>query len=161
MRNWQRRVCGAAWFVALSTVGTGAMAASSTVDETAHDAAAVIAVDDHWLQAEVSGDTAYLGRLLLPAYRSVSPDGSVHPRAAILAHAVANRGSDKARRQVEAWLKTHPAHPSVVIQGDTAILSFYDGDAAAPGALRSSDIFVYVGGHWRALYSQHSAAPAT
>lgn len=147
----------AACFVALSAIGSGATAASSSVDETAHNAAAVIAVDDHWLQAEVGGDTEYLGQLLLPAYRSVSPDGSVHPRAAILAHAVANRGSDKARREVEAWLKKHPSHPSVVIEGDTAILSFYASDDMTPGVVRSSDIFVYVDGHWRALYSQHSA----
>lgn len=157
MRKSERMVWCAAWFVALSTIGGGAMAASSSVDETAHDAAAVIAVDDHWLQAEVGGDTEYLGQLLLPAYRSVSPDGSVHPRAAILAHAVANRGSDKARREVDAWLKAHPSHPSVVIEGDTAILSFYASDDMTPGVVRSSDIFVYVDGHWRALYSQHSA----
>jgi hypothetical protein len=147
----------AAWFVALSTMGGAATAASSTVDETTHDAAAVIATDDHWLQAEVSGDTAYLAQLLLPGYRSVSADGSVHPRVAILAHAAKNRGSDQARRQVDAWRKTHPSHPSVVIQGDTAILSFYAGDATTPDVVRSSDIFVYVDGHWRALYSQHSA----
>ena len=157
MRTTQRMACGVAWLVALSAIGTGAAAAAPGADETAHDAAAVIATDDHWLQAEVGGDTAYLGQLLLPAYRSVSPDGSVHPRAAILAHAATNRGSDKARRQVEAWLKTHPSQPSVVIQGDTAILSFYAGDAGTPGVVRSSDIFVYVDGHWRALYSQHSA----
>ncbi|WP_404629509.1 nuclear transport factor 2 family protein [Dyella ginsengisoli] len=159
MRKSQRVVWCAACFVALSMFGSGTMAAPSTMDETTHDAAAVIATDDHWLQAEVSGDTAYLAQLLLPSYRSVSPDGSVHPRAAILAHAAKNRGSDQARRQVEAWRKTHPSHPSVVIQGDTAVLSFQAGDAATPGVVRSSDIFVYVDGHWRALYSQHSAVP--
>lgn len=145
------------WFVALSTLGASAAVASPAVNETAHDAAAVIATDEHWLQAEVSGDTAYLAQLLLPDYRSVSADGSVHPRAAILAHAAKNRGSDTMRREVEAWRKSHPSHPSVVIQGDTAILSFYAGDATTPGVVRSSDIFVYVGGHWHALYSQHSA----
>lgn len=157
MRKTQWMVWCAAGFAALSTIGGTATAASSSVDETAHDATAVIAVDEHWLQAEVGGDTEYLAQLLLPGYRSVSADGSVHPRAAILAHAVANRGSDKAKREVDAWLKTHPSHPSVVIQGDTAILSFYAGDATTPGVVRSSDVFVYVDGHWRALYSQHSA----
>ncbi len=157
MWKTQRTSWCAACFVALSAIGGSATAASSSAAETARDAAAVIAVDDHWLRAEVSGDTAYLGQLLLPTYRSVSPDGSVHPRAAILAHAAANRGSDKARHEVEAWLKTHPSHPAVTIQGDTAVLSFYAGDASAPGVVRSSDIFVYVDGHWRALYSQHSA----
>lgn len=159
MRNRQRVIRSAACFVALSAIGHGALAASSGVDETAHDAAAVIATDEHWLQAEVGGDTAYLAQLLLPDYRSVSADGSVHPRAAILASAAKNRGSDTMRREVEVWRKAHPSHPSVVIQGDTAVLSFDAGDAATPGpeVVRSSDIFVYVDGHWRALYSQHSA----
>lgn len=157
----ERMAWYAACFVTLSTIASGALAAPPPVDETAHDAAAVIATDEHWLQAEISGDTGYLAQLLLPDYRSVSADGSVHPRAAILAHAAKNRGSDQARRQVEAWRKTHPSHPSVVIQGDTAVLSFQAGDAATPDVVRSADIFVYVDGHWRALYSQHSAVPTT
>jgi hypothetical protein len=48
--------------------------------------------------------------------------------------------------------------PHVVIRGDTAILSFYDPMLGAANGVRSSDVFVYVGGHWHALYSQHSAA---
>ncbi|MGH8201393.1 MAG: hypothetical protein ACREVO_13705 [Steroidobacteraceae bacterium] len=41
------------------------------VDPGAHTAQAVIAVDDHWSQAEVSGDTAWLNSMLLPEYRSI------------------------------------------------------------------------------------------
>lgn len=124
--------------------------------ETARSEAAVIAVDQHWLEAELGGDTAYLDQLLLPEYRSVDADGAAHPKAAIMAHAAKNRGSDKARRKVEAWLKTHPSGQSVVIRGDTAILSFYDPARGAATDVRSSDIFVYVDGRWHALYSQHS-----
>ena len=60
--------------------------------------------------------------------------------------------------EVEAWIKAHPSGKSVVIRGDTAILSFYDPKLGPQQGVRSSDIFVYEDGHWHALYSQHSAA---
>lgn len=149
---------------AMLVLGSEAMIASSPaaiaagVDETTRSEAAVIAVDQHWLEAELGGDTAYLDDLLLPEYRSVGVDGVAHPKAAIMAHAAKNRGSDEERNKVEAWLKTHPSGKSVVIHGDTAILSFYDPALGVAKGVRSSDIFVYVDGHWHALYSQHSAA---
>jgi len=140
----------------LALAGT---ASAAPADETAHTAAAVQAVDQHWLDAELDGDTAYLGELLLPGYRSVSTDGTVHPREAIIAHAAGNRGSDRQRHEVEAWIRAHPSAQSVVLQGDTAILSFYDPTLGPDRGVRSADVFVYVGGRWRALYSQH-ARPA-
>ncbi|MGH8157394.1 MAG: nuclear transport factor 2 family protein [Rhodanobacter sp.] len=149
--------------VAMLVLGTEAMIASSPAaiaagsDETARNESAVIAVDQHWLEAELGGDTAYLDDLLLPEYRSVGADGVAHPKAAIVAHAAKNRGSDEERNKVEAWLKTHPSGKSVVIHGDTAILSFYDPVLGATKGVRSSDIFVYVEGRWHALYSQHCA----
>jgi len=129
---------------------------ASTADETARNEAAVIAVDQHWLEAEESGDTAYLDDLLLPDYRSVGADGIAHPKSAIVAHAAKNRGSDTERRTVEAWIKAHPSGKSVVLHGDTAILSFYDPASGPQQGVRSSDIFVYVDRRWHALYSQHS-----
>jgi hypothetical protein len=145
--------------LALALIAPVASAHAAAVDETAHSAAAVKAVDQHWLDAELDGDTAYLEMLLLPAYRSVGADGVAHPRHAILAHAAANRGSDKKRREVEAWIKAHPSGQAVVLQGDTAILSFYDPVLGPSRGVRSADVFVYVDGHWRAIYSQH-ARPA-
>lgn len=151
-------------WLALLVLGAEAMIAAAPLasaagtDESAHNAAAVIAVDQHWLQAELDGDTAWLDAMLLPEYRSVGADGTVHPKATIMAHAAKNRGSDAERRKVEAWLKTHPSGKSVVIRGDTAILSFYDPARGAASDVRSSDIFVYVDGRWHALYSQHSGA---
>jgi len=140
------------------TIIAATSAASATgIDETGKTAAAVIAVDQHWLEAELDGDTAWLDDMLLPEYRSVGADGAVHPKAAIIAHAAKNRGNDAERRKVEAWLKTHPSGKSVVIRGDTAILSFYDPAFGAANDVRSSDVFVYVDGRWHALYSQHSA----
>lgn len=142
------------WLIAC--MGTQA-AAAPVVDETAKTAAAVMAVDQHWLEAEMSGDTAWLERMLLPGYRSVDSKGVAHSKAVIVAHAAKNRGSDAERRKVEAWLKAHPSGQRVVIRGDTAILSFYDPKLGPLRGVRSSDVFVYEAGHWHALYSQHSA----
>lgn len=128
------------------------------VDEHARTAAAVVAVDQHWLEAEVGGDTAYLDALLAPGYRSVDVDGVATGKAGILAHAARNRGSDAMRRKVDAWMKKHPSKTTVVLDGDTAVLSFYVPEKGAQGGVRSSDVFVYRDGAWRALYSQHSRA---
>lgn len=144
--------------VAMTAMTAVASATGADANETRRSEAAVIAVDQHWLEAELGGDTAYLEQLLLPEYRSVDANGAVHSRAAIVAHAARNRGSDAQRRKVEAWLKAHPSGQSVVIHGDTAILSFYDPAKGAANDVRSSDIFIYVGGRWHALYSQHSKA---
>ena len=139
------------------TIAATAAASAADVDETGRNEAAVIAVDQHWLEAELDGDTAWLDELLLPEYRSVGADGTVHPKAAIIAHAAKNRGNDAERRKVEAWLKANPLGKSVVIRGDTAIITFYDPQLGPQNGVRSSDIFVYQGGRWHALYSQHSA----
>lgn len=144
--------------LAIAILAFAGVSRAASPDETAHTAAAVKAVDHHWLDAELDGDTAYLEALLLPAYRSVGADGVVHPRQAIIAHAAQNRGSDQQRHKVEAWIKAHPSAQSVVLQGDTAILSFYDPKLGPDRGVRSADIFVYVGGHWRALYSQHAGS---
>jgi hypothetical protein len=141
--------------VCLATTTIGIMSAfaatsdarASSADEAARNEAAVIAVDQHWLEAEESGDTDY---------RSVGADGVAHPKSAIVAHAAKNRGSDTERRTVEAWIKAHPSGKSVVLHGDSAILSFYDPASGPQQGVRSSDIFVYVDGRWHALYSQHS-----
>lgn len=142
--------------LAIAILAFAGVARAAPVDETARTAAAVKVVDQHWLNAELDGDTAYLETLLLPAYRSVGADGVVHPRQAILAHAAQNRGSDRKRLEVEAWIKAHPSAQSVLLQGDTAILSFYDPKLGPDRGVRSADIFVYVGGRWHALYSQHA-----
>jgi hypothetical protein len=141
-----------------AVIAATSAARAAGIDESARSEDAVIAVDQHWLEAELGGDTAWLNAMLLPEYRSVGADGVVHPKAAIMAHAAKNRGSDTERHQVEAWLKTHPSGKSVVIHGDTAIVSFYDPAKGAASDVRSSDIFVYVDGRWHALYSQHSGA---
>lgn len=159
MRN-NRYILQAGFLLLAALAGPAAAAdtADTHVNETAKTPAAVIAVDNHWMQAEINGDTQWLGHLLLPGYRSISPDGKATSRAAILAHAAKNRGSDKMKRKVAAWLKAHPTKSTVVMHGNVAILSFYDPKLGAQKGVRSSDIFVYEDGHWHALYSQHSQA---
>ena len=59
---------------------------------------------------------------------------------------------------VAALAATHAIEANVVISGDTAVLTWYDPSLGPERGVRSSDIFVYQGGHWHALYSQHSDA---
>lgn len=147
-------IAAAALCAILTTPATApAQAAGSSAGEAARTDTAVIAVDDHWMQAELSGDTAWLDAMLMPDYRTISADGKAGDKAAILRAVEKNRGSDKMRKQVDAWLKAHPTRKSVVMHGDVAILSFSD---PATGRVRSSDIFIYKDGGWHALYSQHS-----
>lgn len=152
--------CVAVLVLAVNWTIAATAARATGTDETAHTETAVMAVDQHWMDAELDGDTAWLDAMLLPEYRSVGADGKVHPKAAIVAHAAKNRGNDAERRKVDAWQKAHPSGQSVVIHGNTAILTFYDPALGATNGVRSSDVFVYVGGRWHALYSQHSAVGA-
>jgi hypothetical protein len=122
----------------------------------AKTAAGVIAVDDHWSAAESGGDSAWLEGMLMPEYRSVDVDGKFTTKAAIVAHAVKSRGSQTMKQQMTIWERAHPVEKKVTIQGDTAILSFLSASPTTKGKLYSSDIFVYVNGRWRALYSQHT-----
>lgn len=139
---------------AIATIGPqAAFGAGAQPDETAKTATAVMAVDQHWLEAEVGGDIAWLDAMLMPDYRTVNADGKVRDKAAILRSATKNRGSDKMRKQVDAWQKAHPTRQSVVLHGDIAILSFSDPET---GRILSSDTFIYQDGRWHALYSQHA-----
>ncbi len=123
-----------------------------------HTDAAVIADDEGWSKAKEEGDTAFIDRLLMPEYRSISSDGSVHDKAAILASARKNVSSPERKADTEKWRVAHPSLTSVAISGDTAILSFTLNRPGTPVRILSSDIFIYRDGHWRALYSQHSEA---
>jgi hypothetical protein len=123
-----------------------------------HTEAAVIADDKSWDKAEVEGDAAFIDQLLMPEYRSISSDGSVHDKAAIIASARKNVSSPERKAETERWSAAHPSLTSVAITGDTAILSFTLNRPGSPVRIMSSDIFVYRDGRWRALYSQHSEA---
>lgn len=121
-------------------------------------AAAVIAADDQWLQAEVRGDADFLDALLLPDYRSIGTKGEVTDKQRLVDNA-RRRGPDPAMADaVRAWKAAHPSHADVRIVGDTAVLTWIldKGDGSIP--VSSCDIFVYRDGRWRAIYSQHSLA---
>ena len=121
-------------------------------------AAAVIAADEGWSKAEETGDVAYVENLLLPDYRSVNADGSVHDKAAILANTKKHAGSQDYAAKVAQWEAAHPMDTAALIQGDTAILTFRLKSLAEDKGIMSSDIFVYRDGEWRAIYSQHTDA---
>ena len=121
-------------------------------------AAAVIAADEGWLKAEETKDVAYVDNLLLPDYRSVNVDGSVHDKAAILAHMQTSTSVADRTAAVEKWEATHPSETSAVIVGDTAVLTFHLKTQAPEKGVMSSDIFVYRDGEWHAIYSQHTDA---
>lgn len=151
-----------AWWIALPMAFAaciGSPQAGNAQKDSAtepHTEAAVIADDTGWGTAEENGDVAYIDRLLLPEYRSINVDGSIHDKQAILASAA--KRSPERTAKIHEWIAAHPQKKSVVIVGDTAVLTFAldRGNGALP--IMSCDILVYRDGHWRALYSQHTAA---
>ena len=132
-----------------------ARAQSARTDETEHTEAAVLAVANHWSDAEAQGDTAYLDRLLAPAYRSVNADGSIHTRAAIIGGAAAH-GSPAAVAALAKRRKEHPHGTKVVIDHDAAIVSYYPEGRRPEDGLMSSDVLAYWDRRWHALYSAHT-----
>ena len=123
-----------------------------------HTEAAVIADDDAWSKAESSGDVAYIDALLLPGYRSINVDGSIHDKAAILAGARKRANSPATAAVIEKWHAAHPSITSVQMVGDTAIVTFALNKQDTQKPIMSCDVFVYQDGHWHALYSQHTQA---
>jgi hypothetical protein len=140
--------------LAFSMLPTTEMSQAQSLQE-AHSAAAVIAADKSWTIAEEKGDVAYLEDLLLPGYRSIAPDGTVHDKEAILA---ASRNTTPERvARIEKYLTDHPTDMQVTIEGDTAILTFTPKNEMKKLIL-SCDIFLYRKGRWHAIYSQHTDA---
>ena len=116
---------------------------------------AVKAADEAWGDAEAKGDAGFVDRLLLPEYRSIGNGGKTTTKADIVAHTTEARAPDYARK-VADWKARHPSRANVTLFGDTAVLTWTS--AAPDAAVYSCDIFVYRGGHWRAIYSQHTGA---
>ena len=121
---------------------------------------AVIAADDGWLKAEVSGDVEFLDRLLLPEYISIGTDGTVTPKSKIVAHAGSRSAEERTKLQalIKEWKATHDVRPEVTIFGDTAVLTWIMDKPGTNDPVSSCDIFVYRDGSWHAIYSQHSTA---
>jgi hypothetical protein len=149
--------------IGLALIPFGAFAArlgtavDSHANETARAAAAAIAVDHHWEQVEENGETAWLAGMLMQDYRSVGTTGTFASKAATVGHAAKNYDSQAMKQKVAEWHKTHPVEERVTMDGDTVILSFLSTSPETKKRIYSSDIFVYIDGRWRALYSQHNA----
>jgi hypothetical protein len=86
----------------------------------------------------------------------VNADGSVHDKAAILLNTKKNVGSTEHAAKVAQWVAAHPMETAALIEGDTAIVTFYLKPLGPQKGIMSSDIFVYRGGQWHAIYSQHT-----
>ena len=139
------------------TAPAGARAASGSANgPEARTASAVQAADDAWGAAEAQGKAAFVDQLLAPGYRSIGPDGKTTDKAAIVAHARAFGKSPERAAKVAAWKAAHPSRAVVTLFGDTAVLNWVSTKAGEEQRIYSCDIFVYRGGHWRAIYSQHT-----
>jgi hypothetical protein len=147
------------FIMSLLMLATAAPALAASEPKTRE---AVIADDEAWGQAEVTGDTRFIGQLLLPGYVSINPDGTVHDRAAILRSASTRTGNDAAiasmKAKSDAYKAAHPHHGEVSFFGDTAIIKWVSDKPGAGEPVSSCDIFVYRDGHWHAIYSQHTTA---
>ena len=153
----KRSMCGA--LLALSfAVSGGAHAVPGRDTPDARTAAAVLAADNSWGDAEAEGNVAFVAQLLLPGYRSIGADGKATDREAILRSTRRHAASPDYKAKVAAWRLQHPSHGEVALFGDTAILTWVSDAADSRGKVQSCDIFVYRDRHWRAIYSQHIGA---
>lgn len=150
--------CAAAWDVGAAPTLAQTPYRPSSAD--ARTADAVKAVDDAWGKAEESGDVAYVDWLLLPGYQSVGHAGEIKTKDAILSNARPHPGSSDRAAKIAAWKVAHPIRPEVSIFGDTAVLTWFSMKPGASQPISSVDVFVYRGGHWHAVYSQHTDADA-
>jgi hypothetical protein len=121
-------------------------------------AAAVLAADNGWGDAETRGDVAFVDALLSDGYRSIGHDGKVRTKVEILASTRAKGGTPARAAEVAAWRAQHPTQGNVALFGDTAVLTWMTAGTTNAGMVMSCDIFVYRDGRWRAIYSQHSDA---
>lgn len=123
-----------------------------------HTAAAVLAADNAWGDAETRGDVAFVDALLADGYRTIGHDGKVRTKADVLTSTRARGGTPQRAAEVAAWRAQHPTEGTVALFGDTAVLTWVTAGATNAGMVKSCDIFVYRDGHWHAVYSQHSDA---
>jgi hypothetical protein len=146
-------------WLAASTISPSTASSAEDNDHGQKTEAAVIAADEGWSKAETMGDVQYIDHLLLPGYRSVNSNGTVHDKEAIIAGARKNHGTaEEAEKSAAQWQLEHPYKTSVIIQGDTAVVTFYLTSLGPTKGIMSCDIFVFVNGGWHAIYSQHSDA---
>ena len=153
----KRYMCGALLALSFGVSSAGhAMPGRDTPD--ARTAAAVLAADNAWGDAEAGGNVAFVAQLLLPGYRSIGADGKTTDREAILKSTRRHGASPDYKAKVAAWRLQHPSHGEVALFGDTAILTWVSDAPDSRGKVQSCEIFVYRDRPWRAVYSQHVGA---
>lgn len=142
---------------AMFFVASAACAASPAQPRTA---AAVLAADNAWTEAEIRGDAVFVETLLLPEYRSIGQGGKITTKAQIVSSTRKRGSHSDFGAQVAAYRASHPTRGDVTISGDTAVLTWVSLVPGRGEPVASCDVFVYREGHWRALYSQHTTAEA-
>ncbi|WP_293385707.1 nuclear transport factor 2 family protein [Phenylobacterium sp.] len=142
---------------ALTALSAPAAALAAAPPPEPRTEAAVLAASDDWLAAERRGDVAALDRRLMPQYQDIEPNGRVHPRAALIAHAanLKDPSTVPAKQLAAEFRKAHPEVEKVVMTGDTALISYRAPETEEQ--VSSVDIFVYDQGRWRALVSTHNS----
>ena len=121
------------------------MFAAALSGGVAADEAAVREIENRWSAAYVTGDAAFLSTMLTDDYVSVGENGGDHPKAAIVASALAY-----AKSHPGAAATPMPATSTVTVTGDIAVVRHHDPEHV------SVDVFQKQDGVWRALYSQHT-----
>ena len=150
-----RRTPGVGRLLAIMVVlGLGACAGQRAASET--DEGRVLALDRAWGQAYVSGDVAFVERLLAPDWQGWL-DGEVTDRATEIAELRAgHRHSD--------WNSID--EPRVRVYGETAVLEarervrYLDEDGERSVAWRITDVFVRRHGVWQVVATHESSIPA-
>jgi len=153
-----RRPLFVAPFLAILTAGAPAIHAGTMPAEPRTEAA-VLAASDDWLAAERRGDVASLERRLMPQYQDIEPNGRVHPRSALIAHAanLKDPSTVPAKQLAAEFRKANPVIEEVVMSGDTALISYHSPNPDIRANVRSIDVFAYDTGQWRALVSTHNS----
>jgi hypothetical protein len=154
-----RRPLFVAPLLAILTAAGGAPIHAEMMPAEPRTEAAVLAASDDWLAAERRGDVASLERRLMPQYQDIEPNGRVHPRSALIAHAanLKDPSTVPAKQLAAEFRKANPVIEEVVMSGDTALISYHSPNPDIRANVRSIDVFVYDKGAWRALVSTHNS----
>ena len=106
-------------------------------------AAAVIAADRAWTEAEIRGDAAFVDALLLPEYQSIGQGGKIASKAQIVASTRKRGSHSDFGAEVASHRNDHPTRADVVIVGDTAVLTWVSLVVDRGEPVASCDIFIY------------------
>ena len=119
-----------------------AFAASAGAEEPASGVTAlspeeeIIALDDAWIEAEVSGDRAALERILHEDFLATYPSGRTVDRATFIDAILGNPPSPFTVR-----------HESIQVFGDTAVII----DVSETGDMKFTWVAIRRDGRWRAI----------